>query len=176
MTRAAIGKTAWRLALTLAVLSTIACDRVTKHAASTFLAGVPARSYFADTVRLGYAENTGAFLSLGAELPSAVRTGLFTVGTGLLLSMLVVIAVRRRWDRLSTLGLALFVAGGASNWVDRVSRGSVVDFLNIGVGPVRTGIFNVADVAIMLGAGVIVIATVGQKASSADDVSRRSRP
>jgi lipoprotein signal peptidase len=84
-----IGKTAWHLALTLAVLSTIGCDRVTKHAAATFLPGLPSRSYLADTVRLEYVENTGGFLSLGAELPSAVRTGLFTVGTGLLLCMLV---------------------------------------------------------------------------------------
>lgn len=161
-----IGKTAWRLALTLAVLSTIGCDRVTKHAAATFLSALPFRSYLADTVRLGYAENTGGFLSLGAELPSAVRTGLFTVGTGLLLCMLIFIAIRRRWDRLSTLGLALFVAGGASNWIDRVTRGSVVDFLNVGMGPVRTGVFNVADVAIMLGAGVIVIAALGKKQAS----------
>ena len=158
-----IGKTAWHLALTLAVLSTIGCDRVTKHAAATFLSGLPSRSYLADTVRLGYAENTGGFLSLGAELPPTVRTGLFTVGTGLLLCLLVFTAIRRRWDRLSTLGLALFVAGGASNWIDRVTRGSVVDFLNVGVGPVRTGVFNVADVAIMLGAGVNVSATFGKK-------------
>jgi signal peptidase II len=64
---------------------------------------------------------------------------------------------------LPTLGLALFVAGGASNWIDRVARGSVVDFLNVGVGPVRTGVFNVADVAIMLGAGVVVLATVSKR-------------
>jgi signal peptidase II len=92
-----------------------------------------------------------------------VRTGLFTVGTGLLLCALVFIAIRHRWDRLSTLGLALFVAGGASNWIDRVTRGSVVDFLNVGVGPVRTGVFNVADMAIMLGGAVIVIAAFGEK-------------
>ena len=163
---AAIGKTAWHLALTLAVLSTIGCDRVTKHAAATFLSGLPSRSYLADTVRLGYAENTGGFLSLGAELPSAVRAGLFTVGTGLLLCMLVFVAIRYRWDRLPTLGVALFVAGGASNWIDRATGGSVVDFLNVGVGPVRTGVFNVADVAIMLGVGLIAIAAFGKKPAS----------
>ena len=161
-----IGQDTWRLALTLAVLLTIGCDRVTKHAATTFLSGLPSRSYLADTVRLGYVENTGTFLSLGAELPSAVRTGLFTVGTGLLLCMLVFIAIRHSWDRLSTLGLALFAAGGASNWIDRVTRGSVVDFLNVGVGSLRTGVFNVADVAIMLGACAIAIATFGKKQSS----------
>ena len=50
--------------------------------------------------------------------------------------------------------------------LDRVTRGSVVDFLNVGVGPVRTGVFNVADVAIMVGAGVMVMATFGKKQQS----------
>jgi signal peptidase II len=39
-----------------------------------------------------------------------------------------------------------------------VARGSVVDFLNVGLGSVRTGVFNVADVAIMVGAGIFVLA------------------
>ena len=166
-----IGQTAWRLALIVAVLSTIGCDRVTKHVATTMLAGAPSRSYLADTVRLVYVENAGGFLSLGAGLPSVVRTGLFTAGTGLLLCLLVLLAIRGRWDRLPTLGLALFVAGGASNWIDRVARGSVVDFMNVGVGPVRTGVFNVADVAIMLGAGVVVLTTFSNRRTIPPSVS-----
>ena len=60
-------------------------------------------------------------------------------------------AIVFRWSGWPLLGLTLFVAGGASNWLDRVVRGSVIDFINVGVGSLRTGIFNVADVAIMLG-------------------------
>jgi signal peptidase II len=142
----------------VAVVATIGCDRVTKHAATTMLAGQPDHSYLADTVRLGYVENSGGFLSLGASWPSAVRTMFFTVATGLTLLALAVVAVRGRKDRWSSLGFALFLAGGFSNWVDRIARGSVVDFLNVGVGPVRTGVFNVADVAIMLGAAVFALA------------------
>ena len=59
--------------------------------------------------------------------------------------------LRSRWSLWRGLGLVLFLAGGASNWVDRALRGSVVDFMNVGVGWLRTGIFNFADVAIMLG-------------------------
>lgn len=147
-----------RLVLIVAALATIGCDRVTKHVATTMLAGMPGRSYLADTVRLTYAENSGGFLSLGANLPPAARTALFSVATGLALLMLVIIALRRRTDGLARLGVTLFVAGGASNWIDRVVGGRVVDFLNVGVGPVRTGIFNIADVAIMLGVGVFVLA------------------
>jgi signal peptidase II len=122
------------------------------------LAGMPGQSYLADTVRVAYAENTGGFLSLGASLPPVARTALFSVATGIAILMLVIIAVRRRTNGLARLGVTLFVAGGASNWIDRIVRGSVVDFLNVGVGPVRTGIFNVADMAIMLGVGIFVLA------------------
>jgi signal peptidase II len=151
-------KLAGWIVVTIAIVATIGCDRTTKHAARTMLAGQPDHSYLADTVRLGYAENRGGFLSLGAGWPSEVRTMFFSVATGVVLLALAVVAVSRRRDSWSGLGSALFLAGGLSNWVDRITRGSVVDFLNIGVGPVRTGVFNVADVAIMLGAAVFALA------------------
>ena len=152
-----MGQTGRWLALTLAALATIGCDRVTKHAASALLAGGPDRSYLADTVRLAYVENTGGFLSLGANLPPGVRTAVFSIGTGVGLVAILVLMVRQIRTSLPALGLVLFAAGGCSNWIDRIARGSVVDFLNVGIGPLRTGIFNVADVAIMCGAGLFVL-------------------
>ena len=146
-----------RLVLIGAVLGTIGCDRVTKHVAATTLAGAPSRAYFAETVWLGYVENSGGFLSVGAALPPGARTVIFTVGTGMLLLALTVIAIRGGLTGWPALGLALFIAGGASNWIDRVVRGSVVDFVNVGIGSVRTGVFNVADVAIMIGAVVFAL-------------------
>jgi signal peptidase II len=139
---------------------TIGCDRATKHAAVVLLGEGPDRSYLADTVRRTYAENTGGFQSLGADLPRPVRTALFTVATGLALLALAFMTIRDRLAGPSGLGVVLLVAGGASNCVDRVLRGSVVDFLNVGIGPLRTGVFNVADVAIMVGAGLLVLGAV----------------
>jgi signal peptidase II len=128
--------------------------------AATMLSGTANRSFLADTVRLEYVENAGAFLSLGADWPAWVRTALFGFGNAVLLSALVVIAMRRHWSRPALLGLAFCVAGGASNLVDRLVLGRVVDFMNVGVGPLRTGIFNVADMAIMLGAALVVLAGI----------------
>jgi len=141
-----------RLVLMLAVVATVGCDQITKRIATATLADGPGQCYFGDTVRVTYVENEGGFLSLGAAMPPAVRTAVFTVATGAMLLVLSVIAVRSRLRLWPALGLALFLAGGASNWIDRVAQGAVVDFLNVGVGVVRTGIFNVADVAIMAGA------------------------
>ena len=152
---------AWRrIALLVLVAMTVGCDRVSKHFASRELAGEPRQSFLADTVRLEYAENTGAFLSFGETWHPVARTGVFTIGTGLILCGMVAAALKARLSGPALVGLALYVAGGGSNLVDRVMRGSVIDFLNVGVGPVRTGIFNVADMAILLGVGIFVFTRV----------------
>jgi signal peptidase II len=75
----------------------------------------------------------------------------------LLLVALVVVAMRNRWSTRALLGVALVAAGGASNLVDRITQGMVIDFMNVGIGPLRTGIFNVADMALMLGAGFLAL-------------------
>ena len=151
-----------RLVLIVAALATIGCDHVTKQVATATLAGTPGRSFLLDTVRLEYVENTGGFLSLGASLPSPARMWLFTIGTGIMLLALIAMAYRFADGSWSMLGLTLFVAGGSSNWMDRLIHGSVVDFLNVGIGPVRTGVFNVADVAIMLGVGTVMLTQFGR--------------
>jgi signal peptidase II len=142
----------------LLVAGTVGCDGITKHLAAERLAGLPVKSFFADTVRLSYAENAGGFLSLGDTLPVWARTTLFTVATGAFLLLLVVVAWRSGWQEWRTAALSLFVAGGFSNWVDRLSDGTVVDFLNVGIGGLRTGVFNVADVAIMVGVALFLYA------------------
>ena len=149
------------LLLPLVLAATIGCDRVTKHLATDALIGAPDRSFLADTVRVAYAENTGGFLSVGAAWPAQGRTAIFVVVNGALLAITAVVVLRSRWSLGSRLGATLFLAGGASNWIDRVWHGRVVDFLNLGIGPLRTGVFNVADVAIMVGLAVVIVAARG---------------
>ena len=107
-----------------------------------------------------YAENTGGFLSLGAGLSPQGRTAVFIVGTGVMLALVPLALFRGGGGPAALLGATLFLAGGASNWMDRVLHGRVVDFLNVGIGPVRTGVFNVADVAIMAGLVLVIAAQV----------------
>jgi signal peptidase II len=144
-------------ALLVMVGTTIGCDQVSKHLASVYLMGRPGQSFLGDSLRLEYAENPGAFLSLGAGLPAWARMALFSILTGALLITCVIVGLRDRWAGLPLLGLALVFAGGVSNLMDRVARGTVVDFLNVGLGTLRTGIFNVADMAILLGVAVLAL-------------------
>jgi signal peptidase II len=145
-----------RLVLLVAIVATIGCDRVTKHVAATRLSQGPHRSFLVDTFRLEYAENTGGFLSLGADWPRPVRTAIFGAGNALLLALFVV-ALRQGWPTRTILGVGLFVGGGVSNLLDRIIHGTVIDFMNVGIGPLRTGIFNVADMAIMFGVAIVLL-------------------
>jgi signal peptidase II len=142
--------------LCLLLAGTAGCDRVTKHYAVTNLAGAPHQSFFADIVRLQYHENPGAFLAVGASWSPAARIGMFQFGNAAFLAAAGFLAARYRWSRGARCGLVLFLAGGLSNLTDRIAIGSVIDFLNIGIGPLRTGIFNVADVAILTGVALVL--------------------
>ncbi len=142
--------------LCLLLAATAGCDRVTKHLAMTNLAGMPEQSFLADTIRLDYHENPGGFLGAGASWRPEVRTAVFQVANGAFLLATLVVAAQHKWSRLAAAGLLMFVAGGISNLVDRITMGGVIDFLNVGVGPIRTGIFNVADVAILVGVALLL--------------------
>jgi len=144
------------LLLAVVLSATIGCDRVTKRIAVDTLAGGPDRSFLAGTVTVLYAENTGGFLSIGAGLSQRTRTAVFVVGTGLILVAVAAGLLRYQLDQWALVGATLFVAGGASNWIDRVTHGKVIDFLNVGIGPLRTGVFNVADIAILAGLLLLV--------------------
>jgi len=143
--------------LIIAVLATIGCDRVTKQMAASSLAATSGRSYLSGIVRLEYAENPGGFLSMGTGLSAQQRFVLFTVANGLILIGAVALTVRHRLTGWPLIGAGVFIAAGASNWIDRALHGTVVDFMIVGVGPLHTGIFNVADAVMMLGAVVIVV-------------------
>ena len=143
----------------------VGCDQVSKSAARSLLHSGVTESLFADSLRLQLAENPGSFLSMGASLPEHLRFTLFTAAVAVLLIGLVCMSLFAR--RLSTtrfVALALVAGGGLSNLIDRlVYDGRVTDFLNVGIGSLRTGIFNLADMAIL--AGALLLISWGKTAS-----------
>lgn len=118
-------------------------------------------TYLYDLLRVGYTENTGAFLGMGSNLSPEHRFWLFSVLAGLLLiGLFVYLLFSKPASFASVTGFALILSGGGSNLYDRiVNNGAVIDFLNIGISSVRTGIFNIADMAIMAGAVLAVVAS-----------------
>jgi signal peptidase II len=110
-------------------------------------------------IRLHYTENTGAFLGMGARLSEAARFWtLIVLVSVLLVGMVIFILTYPALDVISVIGGSLVIGGGFSNLLDRIFRGgAVVDFMNLGIGALRTGIFNVADLAIVCGVGMMLI-------------------
>jgi signal peptidase II len=139
----------------------VGCDQVSKSAARSLLHSGVTESLFADSLRFQLTENPGSFLSLGASLPEQLRFTLFTAAVAVILVGLLCAALFAR--RLSTarfVALALLAGGGISNLIDRlINDGRVTDFLNVGIGTLRTGIFNLADMAILAGALLLVLRT-----------------
>jgi signal peptidase II len=143
-----------RLLLILTILfSCVGCDQATKSVAKAYLSETHAVVLLGDTIRLQVANNYGAFLSLGASIGESSRGMLLSLVVGLILAaLLAYLFISKPQNPIVGVSIALIVGGGVSNLIDRVRYGGyVVDFLNVGIGPVRTGIFNVADMAIMLG-------------------------
>jgi signal peptidase II len=144
----------FRLAvLLLALVCTIGCDQTSKRMARRELGGLGSITLSGGFGELRLAENPGSFLSLGDSLPERLRLPLFTIVIGVgLIGLLVYLAAGCRFSWLSFGGLALVWASGTSNWIDRLTRhGHVSDCIFLRVGPFHTGIFNVADVVIMIG-------------------------
>ncbi len=142
-----------RKATLLAImLLLLAADQWTKHLARTHL-HYEMQRYAGGVLTFLYAENSGAFLSLGANLPEFVRRAVLDglVGIGLCVAAWVLFTGRMqtRWDEIA---LALIVAGGVGNLIDRMrNHGRVTDFIFLAAGPIHTGVFNVADMAITAG-------------------------
>lgn len=157
-----------RILLTI-VLVGVSLDQLAKEFAMAYLMGNPESSYLGDTVRIYYTENAGAFLSLGAGLSPNLRFWLFIVGTScIVVGAAAYVLLAKTAKRIEIIAVSLVVAGGVGNLVDRVVlNGLVRDFLNIGIGPVRTGVFNVADMLITTAVILLLFDAVRRYRSSA---------
>jgi signal peptidase II len=118
------------------------------------LTDAPPRSLLNGIVTLSYAENPGAFLGLGARLPERARIVLGIASGLLVVAMGAVLLARAHViGALLLIGISLLIGGGMGNLIDRITNGGrVIDFMVFRLGPFQTGVLNVADIAITVGA------------------------
>ena len=147
-----------RLTILLVVLGcTAGCDQASKHIARGKLGDGGFITLPGGFGEFRLAENPGSFLSFGGSLPKALRLTIFTISVGVgLLGLMAYLVLGAQFNKVLFVGLALVWAGGISNLIDRIARdGLVSDFMLIRIGPFHTGVFNVADVVIMIGGAVV---------------------
>lgn len=140
-------------------LAWIIIDQLTKALFKQILTPGDVVSFFAGSLLVLPTYNHGAFLSLGAEMSDSTRNIIFIYGVLAILAGLLAWLLRSsKLSRVEVIAIACVLGGGLSNLLDRcVYDGRVYDFLNVGIGHLRTGIFNVADVGIMLGVALLLL-------------------
>jgi signal peptidase II len=140
-----------RWALVLAGLVTlVGCDHATKYAAKAELEGQPPRVVIASMLDLRYTENTDVAFSLLRWIPEGVRAPLLVV-FGALAMVVLIVLLRRSSPGLARAGVVLILAGALGNYLDRLLRGYVVDFIHVHHWPV----FNVADICVAIGIALL---------------------
>lgn len=104
-----------------------------------------------------YLENTGAAFSIFAQAAGWQRW--FFITLALIVSLVLMIWLRRiRADQtILAIGLSLVLGGALGNVIDRVMHGYVVDFIYFHWRTWYFPAFNLADTAISIGAGCLLI-------------------
>lgn len=146
-----------RWLVVLLALLLVGCDHATKIAAHALLPGHDV-SVVRGVLDLHYTENPDTAFSLTANLASPYKVTALVV-----LAALGMLAVAAYWWRrrkeastLEHIGYATALAGGVGNILDRAVRGVVVDFIRLPHWPV----FNVADVLVGVGVGLLFLGQV----------------
>ena len=155
-------KRIFNMVLILIVLvSNVGCDQVSKAIARNALSANQPVSFVNDHITLMKVENTGAFLSLGSAMPVFLKIILLNILPLVILGLAgFYVFAKTNLSRLTTIGTCFVIGGGLGNIYDRMVYGSVTDFLHIDFVIFQTGIFNLADVSIMVGAFVIALDVV----------------
>ena len=133
-------------------------DRVTKRLVARDIPLHDYKQVIPGFFRITHVENRGAAFGLFADSPAQWKIAMLVLFS--IVALVVVSALLWRNSHAMTttgIGLALILGGALGNLWDRLLNGRVVDFLLFYVGQYQWPAFNVADSAIVCGAGLLVI-------------------
>jgi signal peptidase II len=137
-----------RLVIVLVLLLLVGCDHASKGVAKAELETGGARELIRGLVSLRYVENTDVAFNLLRWVPETIRfPALVVTGAVALVALGTLLLRSREKATIPLFALLLVTAGAVGNYLDRIFRGYVVDFVHLKNWPV----FNVADVYITMG-------------------------
>jgi len=140
----------WRwVAGVLAAIGVAALDQATKIIVSENMSLYESIQLCGSFVRITYARNPGIAFGLSFGFLSGWPLTMITVvGAGLICAFLL---TQRELTKGRSVMVGLILGGAIGNLIDRMARGEVVDFLDVGFGSTRWPVFNVADSAVVVG-------------------------
>ena len=139
-------------------LAALLADQISKHAVERFTPAGSTRVLVPGLLNLVHTSNPGVAFWLLADSSTPWLAPLLIAFSVAVIAMLVWLLVTgRAGGRLAQCGLALILGGATGNVLDRVMRRSVTDFIDFYIGNHHWYTFNVADSAIVVGAGLVVL-------------------
>jgi signal peptidase II len=137
-----------RLIILLTLLLLVGCDHVSKGVAKAELETGGARELIHGILSLRYVENTDVAFNLLRWVPETIRFPVLVASGAVAVAALIYLLLRTKHKASVPLFALLFITAGAvGNYLDRIFRGYVVDFVHLTHWPV----FNVADVYVTVG-------------------------
>ncbi|HZQ67762.1 MAG TPA: signal peptidase II [Terriglobales bacterium] len=141
----------------LIALTVLVLDRVAKWAVAQNIPLHDSFQVIPDFFRITHVENRGAAFGLFADSPSEWKIAVLVLFSVVALVIVSALLWRNSHSMNTTgIGLSLILGGAIGNLWDRLLSGRVVDFLLFYVGSYQWPAFNVADSAIVVGAGLLV--------------------
>lgn len=148
------------------IISNISCDQITKKEVRENMDPHQRIEIVNDNFILTKVENTGAALSFGSDFHPTIKLVIFQLIPILLLIYLFFLMYKREdISKLNFVAFTFFIGGGIGNIIDRVLYESVTDFLYLEVGPIHTGVFNMADVSVTIAAVLVIINSLTKERS-----------
>ncbi len=146
------------------LLLLVGIDQWTKQLAVQHLKSAPPIYYLSGVFQFVYAENPGAFLGMGGGLSRGSRFIIFGLFVALGLVAMFWSILKNKISSIETAAYSFILAGGIGNVIDRLTHdnGHVIDFMFIDLkfnSYARTGVFNVADMAIVVGVLMLLFFT-----------------
>jgi len=165
----------WKLGYLLASGAVFMIDQTTKAWAVRRLRFGDVKEVIPGFLNFAYAENTGVAFSMLDDHGDAGRWGLSVVAFVAATLVLYFFWKTPRSDDRILGALALLLAGIIGNVVDRSRLGFVVDFIDVQFGNWHYPTFNVADTAIVIGAGILIIDMFLSKKKAADETANNEQ-
>jgi signal peptidase II len=139
-------------------------DRLTKFIAIKYLKGNDSIKLLNNMIILIFTENTGAFLSFGSKWNIYIKYFLLLIIPIVICIIILVYLVTKETKIYRIIIGSCIIGGGIGNLVDRLFNNfRVIDFMNFGIGNIRTGILNVADLSVTFGVIVLMIFEIIKK-------------
>jgi signal peptidase II len=149
------------LLVCLSILCLVGCDYTSKNVAKNELKDLSVHSYLGGSLQFVYVENSGGMLSVGSKFSEKARIVIYKCFVTLMLVLLFAYTIfKKGLSKWTTIAFVFILSGGIGNLVDRfTNEGKVIDFIIMCMFNYHTGIFNIADVYIIVGVMLIVIST-----------------